>query len=294
MNFFNFDIRKIFVLGLLLSIPIFSITMQQNSKDEPWIFKPFFFMSGITQNTFSSLTGGVRSTTDLYLNLIDIKTQNRELNTEIGQLKAQLSQMTELNFENERLNKLLEFRQRNQMDLLAAKIIGRDLFPDYHTVTINRGQKHGVRKGMATITISGVVGFAAQVEQFTSKILLITDRYAVIDAIVQRSRARGIVQGLHKDTCSLNYLKRNDDVQNGDMIVTSGLDNIFPKGFPVGTVTKIEKDEYGLGQKIEIQPVVNSSNLEEVFVVLNAHNQDFDSIAAADAGPTPDPKVTEK
>lgn len=279
MNFFNFDIRKILVLGLLLSIPIFSITMQQNSKDEPWIFKPFFFMAGITQNSFSSLTSGVRSTTDLYLNLINIKTQNRQLNTEIGELKAQLSQMTELNLENERLNKLLEFRQRTKMDLLAAKIIARDIFDDYQTVTINRGEKHGVKKGMATITISGVVGYASHVEQYTSKILLLTDRYAVIDAIVQRSRARGIVQGHQKDSCSLSYLKRNDDVQNGDMVVTSGLDNIFPKGFPVGIVTKIEKDEYGLGQKIEIQPVVNSSNLEEVFVVLNAHNQDFESLA---------------
>lgn len=285
MNFFNFDIRKVFVLGVLLSIPIFSITMQQNSKDEPWIFKPFFFMSGITQNSFSSLTSGVRSTTDLYLNLIDIKTQNRALNTEIGQLKAQLSQMTELSLENERLNKLLDFRQRTKMDLLAAKIIGRDLIPGYDTVTINRGESHGVRKGMATITISGVVGYAVQVEKYTSKILLLTDRYAVIDAIVQRSRARGIVQGHQKDTCSLNYLKRNDDVQNGDMVVTSGLDNIFPKGFPIGTVTKIEKDEYGLGQKIEIQPIVNPSNLEEVFVVLNAHNQEFENLAHIDSTP---------
>jgi rod shape-determining protein MreC len=227
------------------------------------------------------------------LNLIDIKTQNRALSTEIGQLKAQLSQMTELSLENERLNKLLDFRQRNKMDLLAAKIIGRDLFPDYQTVTINRGEKHGVKKNMATITISGVVGYTIHVEPFTSKILLLTDRYAVLDAIVQRSRARGIVQGRHKETCSLDYLKRNDDVQNGDMVVTSGLDNIFPKGFPVGTVTKIEKDEYGLGQKIELQPVVNASNLEEVFVVLNAHNQDFENLAQTEA-PAPVAKGSEK
>lgn len=286
MNFFNFDIRKILVLGLLLAIPIFSITMQQNSKDEPWIFKPFFFMAGITQNSFSSLTSGVRSTTDLYLNLIDIKTQNRQLTQEIAELKAQLSQMTELSLENERLNKLLDFRQRTKMDLLAAKIIARDLFDDYQTVTINRGETHGVRKGMATITISGVVGYAANVEPYTSKILLLTDRYAVIDSIVQRSRARGIVQGHSKDTCSLSYLKRNDDVQNGDMVVTSGLDNIFPKGFPIGTVIKIDKDEYGLGQKIEVQPVVNPSNIEEVFVVLNAHNQDFENLAQNEAAKT--------
>ncbi len=276
MSFLNFDIRKILTLALLLAIPVFSVDMQKSSKDEPWIFRPFFFMSGLTQNSFSSLTSGVRSTTDLYLNLIDIKTQNRELTQEIGQLKAQLGAMTELGLENERLNKLIEFRQRSKMELVAARIIGRDLFPDYDTVTVNRGEKQGIKKGMAAITVNGVVGYTIQVEPYTSQILLLTDRYSVIDAIVQRSRARGIIQGHQKDTCALAYLKRGDDVKQGDMIVTSGLDNIFPKGFPIGTVLEVEKDEYGLGQKVEIQPVVNPSNLEELFVVTNSHQEDFE------------------
>src|SRR5690606_42055969 len=96
----------------------------------------------------------------------------------------------------------------------------------------------------------------------------------------QRSRARGIVHGMTKDTCVLSHLQRNDDVQIGDIVVTSGLDNVFPKGFPIGTVTAVKNDQYGLGQEVTLQPVVNASNLEEVFVVRNTNNRDFEKLAA--------------
>lgn len=277
MNFLNFDIRKVLTLAFLAAIPVFSVNMQKTSKNEPWIFRPFLFLSGVTQNSFSSLTSGVRSTTDLYLNLIDIKTQNRQLSEELTQLKARLSSLTELSLENERLNKLIDFRERTKMNLIAARIVARDIFADYDTITINRGEKHGLKKGMAAITVNGVVGYTTQIEPYTSQVLLLTDRYSVIDAIVQRSRARGLIQGRQRDTCSLSYLKRSEDVQIGDMVVTSGLDNIFPKGFPIGTVTDVEKDEYGLGQKVVVQPIISASNLEELFIVIDAQQVDFET-----------------
>jgi rod shape-determining protein MreC len=148
---------------------------------------------------------------------------------------------------------------------------------------------------MGTLTISGVVGYVVDVEPRISKILLITDRYAVVDGLVQRSRARGIVQGLSKDKCSLSFLKRGDDVQVGDVIVTSGLDNYLPKGFPIGTVTEVNKDQYGLGQEVTIQPIVNASNLEEIFVVINTNNVDFEPKATTTAETeVPAEKPTEK
>ena len=296
MGFLNFDIRKILTLAFLIAIPVFSVNMQKNSKNEPWIFRPFFFLSGLTQNSFSSLTSGVRTTTDLYLNLIDIKKTNRQLTEELSQLKARLSSMTELSLENERLNRLIDFRERTKMNLLAAKVVARDLFSNYDTITINRGEKHGIKKGMAAITVDGAVGYTTLIEPYTSQVLLLTDRYAVIDAIVQRSRARGLVQGALRDRCSLNYLKRTEDVQAGDLVVTSGLDNIFPKGFPIGTVTKVEKDEYGLGQKVEVQPVISASNLEELFIVIDAQQVNFEEATAATQAPaaeTAEPAKTE-
>ncbi len=253
--------------------------MQERSKNTPWILAPFYLASSVIQSTYATFSFGVRSTTDLYLNLVNIKKENRILRQKLAESQAQQGANTELKLENERLNRLLDFRQKSNMSLLAAHIIGRDLLTDYDSVTIDRGSSSGVKKGMGVIAINGIVGYAIEVEPHTSKILLITDRNAVVDAIVQRSRSRGILQGLTEDRCQLTLLKRSDDVKVGDMIITSGIDNYFPKGFPIGAVTAISRDEYGLGQNVTVQPVVDAVNLEEVFVILNANYQDLENLA---------------
>lgn len=278
MNFFNFDLKKIFVLAILVSIPLFSVNMQQQNPNRPWILEPFYFLAAFTQNSYAGLSSGVRETTRSYLNLVETNKKNHQLDKELAELRAQLGALTELKLENERLNKLLDFKQKANMNLMAARVIGRDLLTEYDTVTIDRGEDNGVKKGMGVITIAGVVGYAIEVEAKISKILLLTDRYAVIDGIVQRSRARGIVQGQSKDSCALTFLKRTDDIKDGDRVVTSGIDNYFPKGFPIGEVSSVKKDEYGLGQDVVIQPIVSAANLEEVFVILNANNQDFERV----------------
>lgn len=285
MGFFNFDFRKVAVLALLLAIPVLSINLQKDSPEGPWIFRPFRFAAGISQAMYSSFSFGVRGTTDLYLNLVNIKTDNRVLTEKLANVQAELGEMTELRLENERLNKLLDFKQKTKMDLMAAKIIGRDLFEDYESVMINRGSRHGVQKGMATITVNGVVGYVISTETLTSQILLLTDRYAVVDSIVQRSRARAILTGVSKDECTLKYMKRTDDVKVGDLVVTSGLDNVFPKGFPVGTVTEVSNDDYNFEQIVKVKPTITASMLEEVFVVLNAKQEDFETIAGASDAP---------
>ena len=249
--------------------------MEHNPAQRPWFVKPFIFMTGVVQNLYSGFSSGVRGTTDLYLNLIDIKKNNQNLQIENAELRAQLGTLTELKLENQRLNKLLGFKENTKMDLLTAKVIGKDLLIDHTTLTINRGTFHGVKEFMAVITIGGVVGYVIQPQTFTSQILLLTDRYASIDGIVQRSRARGIVEGLNKKTCRLSYLERDDDIKVGDKIVTSGLNNIFPKGFAVGTVTDVVKSQYDISQEVTIKPAINPFTLEEVFVVLNTQNENF-------------------
>ncbi len=295
LNFLNFDLKKIAIIAVLVAIPLLSVNLQERSREQPWILIPFYFASGMSQNVYASFSAGVRGTTDLYLNLIDIKLDNQRLQRDIARLKAQLGELTELKLENQRLGGLLQFKEKTGMNLLTARIIGRDLLTHYDTLSIDRGEKHGVKKGMGTLTITGVVGYVVEVEPYSSKILLLTDRYAVVDGVVQRSRARGIVQG-ESDTCSLSFLKRTDDVQIDDVIVTSGLDSYFPKGFPIGTVTNVEKDKYGLGQHVTIQPVVVPANIEELFVVLNANNADFEKVATQRETPTADgaPAMTAK
>lgn len=282
MNFFTFDLRKVFLTIALVIVPLMAINMQRKSEEELWFTKPFTYAASIMQRSFAGFSSGVRGTTALYLDLVGIKKQNQELKTHLAELNAQLGAMTELKMENERLGSMLGFQQTSKMNLLAARVIGIELLPDHFTVTINRGLNHGVQKHMAALTIGGVIGYTFRVENESSQILLLTDRYATIDATVQRSRARGLVEGINGSHCRLRYLKRSDDVKVGDLVVTNGLFNIFPKGFPIGTVTSIDKSRYGMTQEVEIKPTVEALNLEELFVVLNANHQDFSPPGAED------------
>lgn len=290
VNFFSFDLRKFLLVLAVVVLPLIAANLQRDAADEvPWFARPFTFVAGLVQNGYSSFSSGVRGTTAMYLNLINIKKQNRVLTEENSELRAQLGALTELKLENERLNNLLNFSQKTKMNLLTAKVIGRDLFADHQSITINRGTRDGVLRNMAAITTGGVVGYVFRVEPFTAQILLLVDRYAVIDAIVQRSRARGIVEGSGPETTRLRYLNRSDDVQMGDLVVTSGLDNIFPKGFPIGTVTSVAKSRYGMTQDVEMKPVINASILEELFVVTNAQHEDF---SPKEPAPVPETQAT--
>lgn len=282
MNFFTFDLRKVFLVIALVVIPLIAINMQRKSEEELWFTKPFVFAGDMAQRGFASFSSGVRGTTGLYLDLIGIKKQNQELKNQLAELRAQLGAMTELKLENERLGQLLGFKQATKMELLAARVIARDLMPDHFTITVDKGLNQGVQKNMAALTIGGVIGYTFRVDNDSSQILLLTDRYAVIDAIVQRSRAHGHVEGMSRTSCKLRHIKRSDDVRVGDLVVTSGLFNMFPKGFPVGTVTAIDKSRYGMTQDVELKPAVEALNLEELFIVLNANHQDMSPSGAED------------
>lgn len=275
MNFFNFDLKKAILLAFVVLLPLLSINMERNPSNRGWYGRPFSFLASGASNTFFAFSQGVRGTTALYLNLIDVKKNNGELRNENAELKTKLTSMTELKLENERLNQLLDFNHKNKMDLKAARVIGGDLMTDHHTIQINRGTHHGLKAGQAVIAVGGVVGYVFKPDIFTSLVLLITDRYAVVDAVVQRSRARGVVEGKSSSSCLLRYVEKAADVQPGDLVVTSGLDNIFPKGFPVATVDQVNSTPSNVSLKVELSPVVDPNKIEEVFVVLNANEQDL-------------------
>lgn len=275
MNFFTFDLRKVFLVITLIVLPLIAVNMQRKSEKELWFTRPFTFAGGLMQSGFASFSSGVRGTTSMYLDLIGVKTENSALKQRLSEMDAQLTTVTELKLENERFAQLLGFKQTTNMELMAARVIASDLLPDHQSITVDKGLSHGVKKNMAVLTTGGVIGYTFRVENESSQILLLTDRFAVIDAIVQRSRARGLVEGVSSGNARLRHLKRSDDVKVGDLIVTSGLFNIFPKGFPIGTVTSIDKSLYGMTQDVEIKPAVEAYNLEELFIVMNANHADL-------------------
>jgi rod shape-determining protein MreC len=275
LNFLNFNFKKLVTIIALLALPLLSINMQQDPLARGWHDRPFSFLASVVQTGFFHFADSVRGTTSLYLDLINIKKENQDLKAKNAELITRIQEMAELAKENDRLNSLFEFKNRSQMQLIAARVMSRDLLSDHDTLQINKGTSHGLKDGMAVISTEGVVGHIFKAELFSAQVLLLSDRYSVVDGLISRSRARGIVEGKNSSTISFRYVEKSEDVQVGDLIVTSGLDNIFPKGFPIGKVESVENKSYAVSLRIEITPAVNPTKVEEVFIIVDAKNEDF-------------------
>lgn len=263
------------MLLLLIALPLISINTEQKKTQTVWYTQPIRFLADSFRSFFAGLSTGVRGTTAEYLNLLDIKAKNRAIESEMSELRARMLLFEESQNEVERLRTLLDFKQNTKMDLIPAKVIGRDLVADHETITINKGIKHGLKNMQAVITVSGVVGYVFRPETTTSHVMLISDRYSVVDALIHKSRAHGILEGQGKNRGILQYVDRTEDVQVGDLIVTGGIDNIFPKGFPLAVVVNVEKKSKSTSLLINAKPVIDSNKVEEVFIIANSQEEDF-------------------
>jgi len=188
------------------------------------------------------------------------------LRTRVATLEERTVHLAEVEQENARLKDLLAFREHFVGEMLAAPVIGRDATGIARTLTIGRGERDGIAKGAAVIAPAGVVGQVFLVGAHAARVLLITDHNSGLDAVVQRTRARGIVEGTVSEDCGLKFVKRTEDLQSGDVVVTSGADGIFPRGLPIGRITAVDKRGQGLFQYATVRPYVDFDRLEEVLV----------------------------
>jgi rod shape-determining protein MreC len=205
-----------------------------------------------------------------YVALVHLQKENLLLKQKIAELQTENHQMKEMAYANERLQKLLQFREKVSPPVIAAEVIGGDPSSWFKSITLNKGEKEGIRRGMAVIAPEGVVGQILKTAPYHSTVLLITDYNSAIDAIVQRTRSKAIVEGKGENQCQLKYLLRSEEVLVGDMVVTSGLGGNFPKGLTVGQIRKVDKKEYGIFQYADLVPSVDLTKLEEVLVIPEA------------------------
>ncbi len=202
-----------------------------------------------------------------YVYLVHEEEENRLLREIIEEMKQERVELLEFRGENERLRSLLGFKQTFPKPLLPAEIIGRDLSGWFQTAVIDRGTRDGISEGMAVLSVQGVVGQVMESSKGFSRVLLITDPNNSVAALIQRSRARGIVAGDGHQLCRLQYLHRSEDVKPGDLVVASGLDRVFPKGILIGTVLSAETRDPEIFQRVAVKPSVDFSKLEEVMVL---------------------------
>lgn len=203
-----------------------------------------------------------------YFYLVNARLENVQLKREVNTLRLENNRHRELLNAYERLKKLLQFRHTIQRPVMPAQVIGRDPTGWFRSIIIDKGSRDGIISTMPVVDSCGVVGRIVSVSPHCSKILLIIDQNSAVDCLVQRSRDRGMVKGLSTEACKLDFVVKSADVAIGDIVITSGLGSIFPKGLPVGTVSGLKERAGELFKDIEIRPSVDFSRLEEVLVIL--------------------------
>ncbi|MGO8991273.1 MAG: rod shape-determining protein MreC [bacterium] len=200
--------------------------------------------------------------------LVNVEKENRVLKQRVMELQEENRRMTEVKLANERLKQLLQFREETPLSMIGAEVIGQDPSSWFKSVTVDKGERDGVKKGMAVICPAGVIGQILKTAPDYATVLLITDYNSAVDSVVQRTRAKAIVEGRGENRCQLKYLLRTEEVAVGDAVVTSGLGGNFPKGLTVGEVKKVDKKGHGVFQYAELVPSVDMTKLEEVFVIM--------------------------
>lgn len=276
--FRRYSLLIFIILLLLFALVLMSLRAKQRKGVEFFdallmeICSPFQKASTLVIKT-------VQGTFQHYVFLVNLEKENRVLKQKIAELQEENHRMKEMKLANDRLRQLLQFREKNSPSMIGAEVIGQDPSSWFKSVTIDKGEKDGVKKGMAVISPTGVIGQILKTAPHYATVLLITDYNSAIDSIVQRTRAKAIVEGKGENRCQLKYLLRAEEVAVGDVVVTSGLGGNFPKGLMVGEIKKVDKKGHGVFQYAELVPSVDMTQLEEVFVIM---------------GPLPPPSLQEE
>lgn len=212
----------------------------------------------------------IRGTWQRYFALQNTSRDNEELRRENDALKLQITQLQSKAAEADRLAQLLNFRKLHMdVPMVGARVIGASAGTDSQTIDIDRGERDGIKRNMGVITPDGVVGKVIESYAHTAQVLLLTDSHSGVGALLADSRVQSPVGGTGEPLLSMKYVPNDDTVNNGEHVVTSGMDRIFPRDLPVGTIVDIKPGN--AFKQIRVRPAANLERLEEVIVLLTLH-----------------------
>lgn len=276
--------RELLLVAALLLLPAGTfIANAKQGRELSSIDKLFLAMSAPVSQAVDRVATSVIGLWTGYVDLRGIREANEELRLEVAELRSQLDARVEAELENQRLHELLDFAQARRGRSVAAPVIG--ISPTHRRViTIAIGKDDGVREGMPVVTADGLVGKVTSTYGGTAEVQLLVDGSSAVAARVQRSRARVTVRGLgHEGSLRLANALRTDDVEAGDLLITSGTDRVFPKGLVIGRIGRLQRESYGMYLEGEILPAVDVAGLEEVLVLVSPSDGDEGELPTAKA-----------
>ncbi len=258
--------------GLLLVVFVLSSILIISRQVQDPTGMSYFRRSVITiaapfQSGSSAVIGGVTGVWDDYLFLLGTRAENTKLRGEVNQLRGEVQQLREELYRAGRLEEFSAYRFETGFTGVAAQVIGESPDPWTRTIVVNRGTQEGLKRSLPVVTPDGLVGSVVETSDHSSIVRLIVDRSSRVPVLVSRSRARAILEGESSGTCQLKYLDRTEDVQQGDIVITSGLAGIYPRGIEVGTITQVLTRSHGLYQYAKVLPKAPINRLEDVLII---------------------------
>lgn len=264
------------LLPLFLALFFLSLLSAKTLR-APWYEQWVWSALSPVVTLFSGIKQGSLYLWNHYLYLTDTTFENEALRGEVARLKGSLSQLQELKQENDRLTRLLELKPNRFPKSIAARVIAFDPRSEFRTIRVNKGSRDGVVPNLPVVAAQGLVGKVGPVFGHDAYVLLVVDPSSHVDVMVQRPAVRTLLSGsgLLKHTrlkhgyflTQLEYLKKESDVAAGDVVVTSGLDQLYPPGIMVGAIESVEKDREGLFLEARVLPAVDFSKLREVLIL---------------------------
>lgn len=259
--------------GLLMGTVVLMLgdrgALQRGGVDHTWIGGALLEFAAPVQKVVTAPLETAAGVWSRYLHLVDVARENEALEQRIRFLEEENLQFREALVASGHLQRIVEMRENFEVPLLPSQVVGHDVSPWFHSVLLDRGQSNDVRSGMPVVTDAGVVGVVTATSPHAARVMMLLDRRSAADAIVQRSRARGLVRGDGTNRLEFVFLVRGDDVRPGDAIITSGVGGVYPKGLRVGEVVAVETDRDRLLHTATVRPAVDFGRLEQVFVMLH-------------------------
>ncbi|MGD8290928.1 MAG: rod shape-determining protein MreC [Desulfobacterales bacterium] len=274
-----FSRKMVLIVGFIVLIAVNIIGLSVTSRRSTSFGIERIALSAIAP--FQELvTRSLRFTRDIwrhYFYLVTISRLNQVLIQELNQAVEDQNKWHETELANDRLRNLIDFQKNISEHVVAAEVIGKDPSAWFKTVIIDKGKTDGLTRGLPVVIAQGIVGQVVEVSAHYSKVMLIVDSNSAVDSLVQRTRARGVIKGESTDQCRLDYVLRKNDVRIGDIVVSSGLDGVYPKGLRIGLVSQVTAHDADIFHELIITPFVDFEKLEEVLVILEVQKHDWAS-----------------
>ena len=277
--------RELILVALLLVVPLgVYFAHAKHPSERSRLDRVILIATGPVEKAVGWVVRGTLGVWNGYVALRGSHRRAMELQRENALLGLDRLELARVRAENDRLRQLLAFPQTYpDWRVLGARIIGVRLDPKgLQLVTIDRGEDQGVQRMMPVVVAHGIVGRVHSVSGSTADVLLLSDRNSSVAVRLERSRARANVRGTGSpDVARLEYALRSDDMQEGDLLVTSGTDGVFPRGLPVGRIANLKRTGQGLYQRADVAPSVDVTKLEEVLVIVSSERAAEEPQAAA-------------